>query len=114
MRWSQLHIACVLSAAILPAMPLASWLFVKGHESIWVERPFDFCLIVAGPGTTREQREFPDEQALDQYQVALAERLTEGGWFLWGVDRERRAGRERRLAPRTTTDRRHGAAHAST
>jgi hypothetical protein len=72
-------------------MAKASWLFLKQSESIWVERPFGTTLIVAGPGNSgSEQREFADEAALDRYQMELAERLATDGWFLWGVNRDRR------------------------
>jgi hypothetical protein len=94
-------------------MPLASWLFIKDGQSIWIERPYGLSMIVAGPGTAREQHEFPDEQALEAFQIAIGERLTEGGWFLWGFDRERRVGRDRRKMDRTTPDRRHPVAARS-
>ena len=71
-------------------MPLASWLFLKDQKSIWVERPFGTALIIAGPDDKREQREFVSEAALDAFQVMLAERLAGDGWFLWGVNRDRR------------------------
>ena len=87
-------------------MPLASWLFVNGSDSIWVERPNERMMVVAGPGPLRDEREFTDEQSLQAYQVSLAERLTESGWFLWGFDRERRQTADRRGAERTTQDRR--------
>jgi hypothetical protein len=87
-------------------MPLASWLFIKDGQSIWIERPFGLQMIVAGPGAVREQHEFADEQTLDKFQIALGERLTEAGWFLWGFDRERRSGRDRRLSRRKSADRR--------
>ena len=87
-------------------MPLASWLFIKDGQSIWIERPYGFAMIVAGPGSAREQHEFPDEQALEAFQIAIGERLTEGGWFLWGFNRERRVGRERRKYDRPAADRR--------
>ena len=89
-------------------MPLASWLFIKGSESIWVERPYGHVIIVAGPGTTRDERDFPDEPALQAFQVSLAERLSEAGWFLWGVNRERRSREDRRAPARGTSDRRQG------
>ena len=87
-------------------MPLASWLFIKDGQSIWIERPYGFSMIVAGPGSAREQHDFPDEQALEAFQIAIGERLTEGGWFLWGFDKERRVGRDRRKIDRTSPDRR--------
>jgi hypothetical protein len=87
-------------------MPLASWLFIRNNETIWIERPYGRRLIVAGPGPTRDERLFFDEATLNEYQIALAERLAAEGWFLWGVNRDRRSGSDRRSAPRTTTDRR--------
>jgi len=91
-------------------MPLASWLFVKGTDSIWVERPHGRVMIVAGPGAARDVREFDNDPALDAFQISLAERLTNGGWFLWGVNRERRQSRDRRTVARSTPDRRQAAA----
>jgi hypothetical protein len=88
-------------------MPVASWLFVKDSESIWIERPYGRVMIVAGPGPKRDQREFVSEDALQQYQILLAERLTGDGWFLWGVDRERRVRpSDRRVTARAASDRR--------
>jgi len=84
----------------------ASWLFIRDTQSIWVERPHGRLLVVAGPGATREQRDFISEEALDQYQIALAEKLAAEGWFLWGVNRERRTASERRKSSRGTPDRR--------
>lgn len=87
-------------------MPLASWLFVKDGESIWIERPHGFSMVVAGPGAQREQHDFSDEQAVQDFQVHIGERLSADGWFLWGHDRDRRNGRDRRSIDRTTPDRR--------
>jgi hypothetical protein len=90
-------------------MPLASWLFLKGSESIWVERPHGHSMLVAGPGAIRDERDFADDSALEAYQIALAERLTASGWLLWDFDRDRRALRDRRQIPRNTPDRRQRA-----
>jgi len=90
-------------------MPQGSWLFIKGSESIWVERPHGRLMIVAGPGAARDVQEFKDDRDLESFQVDLAERLTGDGWFLWGVNRERRQTRDRRQGPRTTPERRQPA-----
>ena len=93
-------------------MPLASWLFLKGSESIWVERPHVRSMLVAGPGALREHHDFADESTLQAYQVALAEHLTASGWLLWDFDRDRRELAERRRLPRNTPERRRGATRA--
>jgi hypothetical protein len=93
-------------------MPLSSWLFIKDGQSIWIERPYGFSMIVAGPGSAREQHDFADENALQEFQIHIGEKLTNQGWFLWGFDRERRTGRDRRGAPRATPDRRQTAVGA--
>ena len=86
-----------------------SWLFVKGEESIWIERPFGCSMTVAGPGRARESHDFPDEQALQGYQMQLADQLAGAGWLLWGVNRQRRSGPDRREPSRLTPDRRQQA-----
>ena len=89
-------------------MPLASWLFIKDGQSIWIERPSGLSIVVAGPGAAREQHEFPDEKALQAFQIEIGEKLTERGWFLWGFDRDRRSGRDRRQIDRRSPERRQG------
>jgi hypothetical protein len=84
----------------------SSWLFIKDKQSIWIERPHGRVLVVAGPGPTCEHRDFISEEALEQFQIALAEKLAGEGWFLWGVDRERRQAADRRRLDRGTPDRR--------
>ena len=88
------------------AVPLSAWLFIRGSESIWVERPYGSVLVVAGPGSLRQQREFIDDATLNAFQVAFAERLAGEGWFLWDYNRDRRMSADRRHNPRTTVDRR--------
>ena len=92
-------------------MPLASWLFIKDGQSIWIEQPDRSTMIVAGPATAREEHDFPDENALQAFQIDLGERLTSGGWFLWGFDRERRGTADRRSVARSEGDRRLASRH---
>ena len=92
-------------------MPLASWLFIKDGQSIWIERPDRNTMIVAGPAAAREERNFPDEDALQAFQIGLGEQLTNGGWFLWGFDRERRETAARRRVARSASDRRQALRH---
>jgi len=91
----------------------ASWLFIKGDQSIWVERPYGNSMIVAGPGKTREQHDFPDEASLQGYQIEIADKLATAGWLLWGVNRQRRSGPDRRGKSRTGNDRRKAQSHDS-
>jgi hypothetical protein len=83
-------------------MPISSWLFIRGRESIWIERPYGLSLIVAGPGPARAHLVFPNEDALQAYQVVAAERFTQAGWFLWGFDEQRRQRAERVAIPAST------------
>ena len=66
-------------------------------------------MMVAGPAAAREERSFPDEDSLQAFQMSLGERLTNGGWFLWGFDRERRETTEHRGGARPAGDRRRAA-----
>jgi hypothetical protein len=72
-------------------MPIASWLFIRGSESIWIERPAGKTLIIAGPGHRRQQRTFFTEEQLQRFQIRLAERLADQRWFLWAYNRDRRS-----------------------
>jgi hypothetical protein len=87
-------------------MSRSSWLFIKDEQSIWIERLDQRTMIVAGPGSERDERVFSDEDALQAFQITLGERLTEGGWFLWGFNRERRQAADRRRVARPVEDRR--------
>lgn len=105
---SRAHRACNAGRATRHTLGMApgSWLFVRGTESIWIVRPHGCSLIVEGPGSSRQEHDFDDEAAIQAYQVSIAEELSEHGWRLEAVDRERRSGRDRRGAERTTPDRR--------
>jgi hypothetical protein len=65
-------------------------------------------MVVAGPGPMREHLDFPDENALQTYQMDIAEKLASAGWLLWGVNRQRRVGTDRRGSVRLTQERRQG------
>lgn len=90
----------------------ASWLFVKGDETVWILRPEDFVLLVCGPGSEQRRHTFDGEAALEGFHVWLAEQLMSSGWILWGIDRDRRSGRDRRGAQRDARDRRAAAEQA--
>src|SRR5687767_5531683 len=64
----------------------ASWLFIKGQETIWLLRSDADHLVVCGPGTCREHFRFDADSAMESFQVSFAERLIAGGWILWGID----------------------------
>lgn len=84
---------------------LASWLFLRKSESVWVERSGN-TMVVAGPGPQHETRAFADEDTLQDFQIALARRLTAAGWFLAAFDYERRRAADRRGEPRGSGERR--------
>ena len=93
-------------AAESPGTGASSWLFIRGQERIWIERPIGLAMIIVGPGARRAHIHFMDENAVEAYQIATAERLTRDGWFLWGFDRDRRSG-DRRAERPIEPDRRH-------
>jgi hypothetical protein len=84
----------------------ASWLFVLGDESIWIMHGANGATFVYGPGELQQYFQFSSDAARDAYQVSMTERLLGDGWVLWGADRDRRVGGERRRASRDTPDRR--------
>ena len=83
----------------------ATWLFRKGHETIWLVRPEAYLLLVFGPGPARRQYRFGGDSELQLFQVTFTQNLNSTGWVLWGTDRDRRRG-ERRAAARGSADRR--------
>jgi hypothetical protein len=87
-------------------VPLASWLFIRNDESIWIERPYGHSLIITGPSAARAQHDFADEASLETFQVEVAERLAAAGWLLWAFDGDRRQRGDRRSRQRSTPDRR--------
>ena len=87
----------------------ASWLFVLGEESIWIVHAPVRTVFIYGPGALQQCFRFSTDAARDAYQVSMTERLIGDGWVLWGVDRDRRQGSERRQVSRDSADRRsHG------
>jgi hypothetical protein len=84
----------------------ASWLFVRGIETIRVVLGGEWKLLVSGPGAKRWSYTFDSDEERFQFQTSLEERLRLQGWALEGYDRERRAGGDRRAGQRATRDRR--------
>jgi hypothetical protein len=89
-----------------PEISPGPWLFIRDEDSIWIERSYGFCMDVAGPGTARAHLDFPNENAVQAFRAATAERLTRGGWFRSKFDHDRRTQSERRRGPRATVNRR--------
>jgi hypothetical protein len=87
-------------------VPLSSWLFTRGPESVWIERSLAASLIIAGPGAFREQRDFIDEDALYAFRASLDDELAAEGWVLSAYGHDRRKGIDRRQVGRATSDRR--------
>lgn len=81
-------------------MSVLAWLFLRGSESIRIERdPKAFVLRVEGPGYEREVHAFKDESEVGEFQRTYEARLLAEGWVL-GASQERRSGRDRRAHPR--------------
>jgi hypothetical protein len=90
----------------IAGVPPASWLFVRGIESIRVVVGGEWKLLVSGPGAKRWSYTFDSDEERFQFQTSLEERLRLQGWALEGYEHERRDGTERRTARRGTRDRR--------
>lgn len=83
-----------------------AWLFVRGSESIWLQRSAERELTVLGPGTLRHVYAFESVRELVQFQVSIEQRLVGGGWVVEAFNPERRGGGERRQATRGNDRRR--------
>lgn len=84
----------------------ATWLFVRGVESIRVVIGEPWKLLVSGPGAKRWSYTFDSDEERIQFQSSLEERLRLQGWMLEGYDRDRRINPDRRGAQRAARDRR--------
>lgn len=68
-----------------------AWLFLRGTESIRVERDeAGPTLLVAGPGTERQHRVFRDHIELAVFEMEMERRLRSAGWELERFETERR------------------------
>jgi hypothetical protein len=90
----------------IAAVSPASWLFVRGIETIRVVLGGEWKLLVSGPGAKRWSYTFDSDDERFQFQTSLEERLRLQGWSLEGYEHDRRMGGERRGAGRGTRDRR--------
>jgi hypothetical protein len=68
-----------------------AWYFVKNTDRIWIARPDDLTITVRGPRWSRTRYQFDDEHSVQDFQIALAERLAGEGWLLcpWQPPRAR-------------------------
>jgi CheY-like chemotaxis protein len=77
-----------------------SWLFVRGGESVWMVRPSDCELLIAGPGGGRGVYMFSVERELLAFQAEYERRLRHTGFALEEIGGDRRSGADRRRTPR--------------
>lgn len=84
----------------------ASWLFVRGIETIRVVLGGEWKLLVSGPGAKRWSYTFDSDEERFQFQTSLEERLRLQGWALEGYDHDRRESGDRRSTQRENRDRR--------
>jgi len=82
----------------------SSWLFIRQNETVRVFRPGPpyLQLAIAGPQGHKRTLRFDREVDLQNFQRDHEQELMDDGWRLDGVDVERRAGQDRRSAPRGT------------
>lgn len=65
-----------------------AWLFVRGSDSVWVQRPSEttFDLVVHGPLSTVRNYSFGSEGELDGFLGNVETRLLCAGWMLERFD----------------------------
>jgi hypothetical protein len=76
-----------------------AWLFVRGGESIWIQRSEEgaFDLAMHGPSFTRHHYSFRDGRELNAFLANAEQRLVPAGWTLQRFG----PGEDRRRSPRT-------------
>src|SRR5687768_2482056 len=85
----------------------ASWLFVRGDDSIRIYRPSATALRISGPHHELIRPEFFDEGGLESFLAEVTAALEDAGWLALGEGYERRRNKtDRRRNPRVPTDRR--------
>ena len=78
-----------------------AWLFVRGEESIWLQRSGTegFELDMHGPLSVRNHYKFDSATELEAFLAAVESRLTPAGWSLQRFG----PGQDRRSTPRPGT-----------
>jgi hypothetical protein len=88
------------------ADPVYTWLFVRGPETLTVER-FALVRVAVSSATGRQVHEFDAPVKLLEFQMNLQSELIQAGWSLEAFHPERRTPQEERAQPYTdATDRR--------
>jgi hypothetical protein len=83
-------------------------LYTKDEQAVRLEvheSPDMLRLVVFGPGNEHRAFDFPDGKSLTEYQVTFERGLLDDGFQLQAIA-ERRAGADRCVRPRDSTDRR--------
>jgi hypothetical protein len=78
-----------------------AWLFVRGGESIWLQRSGTdgFGLDMHGPLSLRRHYSFASDAELDSFLADVESRLKPGGWVLQRFE----PGQDRRSSVRPNT-----------
>ena len=105
-RTERISLRCARPPDEIRHVSPASWLFVRGIETIRVVLGGEWKLLVSGPGAKRWSYTFDSDEERFQFQTSLEERLRLQGWALEGYDHERREGGDRRVSQRESRDRR--------
>jgi hypothetical protein len=58
------------------------WLFVKADKRVVVRLDGRLQMVVSGPLTPGARYSFDNAHEMEQFQMALAEQLTQKGWML--------------------------------
>ena len=90
-----------LKLLVLASMGVV-WLFVRGEDSIWIERVGRSGLLMCGPSVHRSHKDFREDGELRRFLEDAEQRLLASGWTLQRLG----LGEDRRLVKAASPPRR--------